>query len=61
MRPPTKPTRVNKLFAALQRVVLKTQPSAVRQNAWIPEDMWRLVDKRVSARQDPRKGKALKR
>ena len=31
------------------------------KNAWISEETWRLVDKRVSARRDPRKGQALKR
>ena len=61
MGPPTKPTRVDKLFAAVRRAVPKAQPRAARQNAWILEETWRLVDKRVSARQDPRKGRALKR
>ena len=61
MRPPTKPTRVEKTFAALRRVVPKAQPRAAIRNAWISEETWRLVDERVSARRDPRKGQALKR
>ena len=61
MRPPSKPTRVDKLFAALRRAVLKAQPREARQNAWISEETWRLVEERVSARRDPRKGKAFKR
>ena len=61
MSPPTKPTRVGKLFTALRRAVPKAQPRAARRNAWILEETWRLVDERVSARQDPQKGQALKR
>ena len=60
-RPPTKPTRADKLFAALRGAVPKAQPRAARRNAWISKETWRLVDKRVSARRDPRKGQALKR
>ena len=48
------------MFAALRRSVPKAQPRVARQNAWISEEMWRLVDKRVSAHRDPRKGQALK-
>ena len=55
------PTRVNKTFAALRRAVPKAQPRAERRNAWISEETWRLVNKRVSVRQDPMKGRALKR
>ena len=61
MRPPTKPTRVDKVFAALRRAVPKAQPRPARQNDWISEETWRLVDERVSARRDPQKGQALKR
>ena len=60
MRPPTKPTQIDKLCAALLRAVPKAQPRAARQNAWISEETWRLVDKRVSAHRDPRKGRVLK-
>ena len=61
MRPPTKSTRVDKTFADLQRAVPKAQPRAARRNLWILEETWRLVDERVSARRDPRKGQAEKR
>ena len=59
--PPTKPTRVDKHFAALWGAIPKAQPRTARLNAWILEETWRLVDERVSARRDPRKGQALKR
>ena len=59
--PPTNPTRVDKNFAALRRAVPKVQTRAARRNAWISEEMWRLVDERSSACWDPRKGRALKR
>ena len=61
VRPPTKPTRVDELFADLRGAVSKAQPHAARQNAWISEEMWRLVDERVSARRDPQRGQAIKR
>ena len=61
MRLPKKPTRVDQLFVALRRAAPKAQPRAVRRNAWISEETWRLVNERVSARRDPRKGQALKR
>ena len=61
MRPLVKPTRVDKNFEGLRRAVPKAQPRAARQNAWILEETWRLVNERVSARRDPRKGQALKR
>ena len=60
VRPPSKPTRVDLLFAALRRAVPKVQPREARKNAWILEETWRLVDERVSARQDPRYGQAFK-
>ena len=60
MRPPTKPTQIDKLFAALRKAVPKAQPRAARPNAWISEETLRLVNKIVSARWDPRKGQALK-
>ena len=61
MRPPTKPTHVDKTFAALRRAAPKAQPRAARRNTCILEETWRLVDERVSALRDPRKGQALKR
>ena len=61
VRPPSKPTRVYLLFAALRRAVPKAQPREARQNAWISEETWRLIDKRVSARRDPRYEQEFKR
>ena len=61
MRSLKKPTQVDKTFAALRKAVPKAQPLATRRNAWISEEIWRLVDKRVFACQDPRRGHALKR
>ena len=46
---------------ALQRAVPKAQPREARLNAWISEETWRLINKRVSARRDARKRQAVKR
>ena len=54
-----KPTWVDLLFVALWRAVPKVQPREARQNAWISEETWRLVDERVSVRRDPRYGQAF--
>ena len=48
-------------FADLRRAVPKAQPRKARRNTWISAETWRLVDERVSARQDPRCGQAFKR
>ena len=53
VRLPVKPMRTDQLFAALRRAVPKAQPREARQNAWISEKMWRLINKRVSTRRDP--------
>ena len=50
LRPPADPTRENGIFAALRRAVLKPHARDRHKNAWISDDMWRLVDERVSAR-----------
>ena len=60
MRLLTKPTQVDKTFAALRRAIPKAQPLAARRNTWISEETWKLVDERVSTLQDPRKVQALK-
>ena len=60
VRPTEKPTQADQLFAALRRAVPKAQLREARRNAWISEETWRLVDARVSARQDPRYGRAFK-
>ena len=61
LKPPTEPTREEKVFAALRRSVPKTRAREARRNKWISTETWSLVDERVSARQDPAKGKAIKR
>ena len=61
MRPPGKPTRTDQLFAALRRAVSNAQPREARRNAWISETTWRLIDKIVSARLDPRYEQAFTR
>ena len=50
LRPPTEPTREDGIFAALQRAVPKPHARDRHKKAWISEETWRLVDKRVSAR-----------
>ena len=52
LRPPTEPTREDTIFAALRRDVLKRRAREARKNAWILATTWRLVDERVSMRQD---------
>ena len=59
LRPPTKPTREDRIFAALWTAVLKPRAQEARKNAWILATTWRLVDKRVSARRDIAKDQAL--
>ena len=61
MRPPRDPTRTHELFAALRIAVPRAQPRKARRNAWISELTWRLIDKRVSTRQDPRYGREFNR
>ena len=51
-RPPTAPKRDDGIFADLWRPVLKPQAHDARENAWILEATWRLVDERVSVRRD---------
>ena len=58
VRPPTKTSRTDKLFAALRRSVPRPKTWEARQNAWISAETWRLINKRVSTRRDPRYGKA---
>ena len=56
VRPPGKPSRTDKLFAALQRAVPRPKPREARRNAWISAETWRLIDERVSAFRNPRYG-----
>ena len=50
LRPPTEPTREDRIFAALRRAVPKPHGRDRHKNEWISEEMWRLVNERVSAR-----------
>ena len=59
LQPPTIPIREDRLFVALQRAVLKPKARDVRENAWILETTWRLVNKIFSARQDPARDQSL--
>ena len=54
LKPPTEPTREDKLFGALRRAVPKPHKQDKHKNAWISEETWRLVDERVSARRGTR-------
>ena len=51
LQPPTEPTRKGGIFAAVRRAVPKPHARERRKKEWILEKTWRLVDKRVSARQ----------
>ena len=55
LRPSSTPTREDGIFSALRRAVPKPQAQDMRKNEWISEDTWRLIDKRVSAQQNPAK------
>ena len=59
LRPPTAPTREDKIFAALRRAVPKPRAQEARKNEWISGATWRIVDERVSARRDPEKYQTL--
>ena len=54
LRPPADPTQEDGIFADLGRAVPNPHAKERRKNGWISEDMWRLVNKRVSARQKKR-------
>ena len=59
IRPPTTPMREDVIFAALRRAILNPKARYASKNAWIWETMWKLVDNRFSARQDPAKYQSL--
>ena len=61
VRPPAEPSQTDTLFAALQRAVPKPVPREARQNAWILEETWRIVNERFAMHQDPRYGQADRR
>ena len=52
-------TREDGIFAALWRALLKPLARGAKKNVWILEVTWRLVDERVSARQDSAKDQSL--
>ena len=45
--------RADKIFTALQSAVPKPERRAAHHNFCIAEDTWRLIDERVSVRQEP--------
>ena len=49
----TTPTRKDGLFAALRREISKHKAREARKNVWILEDMWMLVNEKVSTRRYP--------
>ena len=61
MKPPNEPTREGEVFAALWRAIPKARVREARKNEWISTETCRLVDERVSARQDPAKRQAIRR
>ena len=61
VRLPTEPSWTDTLFAALRRAVPKPTPREARRNAWISAETWRLINKRVFTRRDPRYGQADRR
>ena len=61
LRPPANPTQEDGIFAALRRDVPKPHARERRNNGWISEETWRLVDKRVSKRQKVRDQTSIRR
>ena len=51
MQPRGRPTQEDELFGDLRRAVLKPQPREKHRNAWISEEIWRLIDEQVMMRQ----------
>ena len=64
LRPPTEPTREDKIFAALWKAIPKPRAGEAQRNEWILAATWRLVDKRVSTLREPthirRSGQAIR-
>ena len=61
LKPPRRPTREDEFFGDLRRAVPKTQPREQHRNAWISEETWRLVDKRVTMQRKTRARTGLQR
>ena len=51
--------REDGIFVDLRRAFPNPQARYARKNAWISEAKWRIIDKRVSAHQDPEKDHSL--
>ena len=60
LRPPGRQTRIraDKIFAELRHAISKPDERSAFHNALIYESTWRLVDKRVSTRQEPGRDQA---
>ena len=50
LKPPSEPTREDEIFGALRRSVPKPHKRDRHRNAWISDETWILVNKRVSSR-----------
>ena len=59
--PPKEPTREDKLFGDLRRAVPKPHEREKHRNAWISDETWRLVNKRVLTRRGKRVRARLQR
>ena len=59
LRPPTTPTREDGIFVALRRAIPKPKAQETSNNAWILTEMWRILDKRVSAQQGSARDQSL--
>ena len=60
LKPPTEPTREEKVFAYLRRSIPKPRAREARKNEWISTETWRLVNERVSAPRDPTNGQTIR-
>ena len=54
LKPLLEPTREDELFVDLRRAAPKPHEREKHKNEWISDEMWRLVDERVSARRGTR-------
>ena len=58
---PKEPTREETLFGDLRRAAPKPHLREQHRNAWISDKTWKLVDKRVSVRREPRAQTKMRR
>ena len=61
LTPPKRPTWEDTLFGDLRRAVPKPQLREQHRNAWISEETWKLVDKRVTIRTQSRARMGMRR